>query len=311
MSTTAITIPASYETQPMQHIKLSHHPAGASAATPVILVTLNRPEKRNAFTGTMATELEWAFTTLDRDERVKVIVLTGAGDTFCAGADLDIGFPDNRQERPIDHRDSGGRVALAIHRCRKTTIAAMQGSAVGVGMTMTLPATIRLAHQDSKYGFVFARRGITMESCSAYFLPRLIGYSRAMYLVATGQVFAPTAPHFDGLFAETFPQRAQVRTRALALADEIARNVSPMAAVLNRALMWRGPRSAEEAHLLDSSILAHMFASEDQREGVRAFLEKRKADFRATLEEHGPENYPWWAEVHVDRKPAAVGEAKL
>ncbi|RAH82599.1 enoyl-CoA hydratase/isomerase family protein [Aspergillus japonicus CBS 114.51] len=308
---TAITIPASYETQPTQHIKLSHHPAGSSTATPVILVTLNRPEKRNAFTGTMATELEWAFTTLDRDERVKVIVLTGAGDTFCAGADLDIGFPDNKQERPIDHRDSGGRVALAIHRCRKTTIAAMQGSAVGVGMTMTLPATIRLAHQESKYGFVFARRGITMESCSAYFLPRLIGYSRAMYLVATGQVFAPTAPHFDGLFAETFPRREQVRARALALADEIARNVSPMAAVLNRALMWRGPRSAEEAHLLDSSILAHMFASKDQREGVRAFLEKRKADFRATLEEHGPENYPWWAEVHVERKPAAVGESKL
>jgi enoyl-CoA hydratase/carnithine racemase len=157
-----VVIPSSYEKLPTRHIKLSHYPAGAENATPVVVVILNRPEKRNTFTSAMAEDLEQVFAMIDRDERVKVVVLTGAGNTFCAGADLEIGFPRGQDERPVDHRDrlvvctyhsqpscpmlkchSGGRVALAIHRCRKPTIAAMQGSAVGVGMTMTLPAVIR------------------------------------------------------------------------------------------------------------------------------------------------------------------------
>ncbi|KAK1143455.1 hypothetical protein N8T08_006783 [Aspergillus melleus] len=304
----SIDIPTSYETLPTTHIKLSHHPAGSAYATPVVIITLNRPEKRNAFTSQMADDLERVFATLDLDERVKAVVLTGAGPTFCAGADLEIGFRGG-PERAGDHRDSGGRVALAIHRCRKPTIAAIQGSAVGVGMTMTLPAVIRIAHEKSKYGFVFARRGITMESCSSYFLPRLIGYSRALYLVSTGGVFPATSPHFNGLFAETLPEQAQILPRALELAVEMAQNVSPMASALNRALLWRGPESAEEAHLLESSVISQMFGSKDQMEGVKAFFEKRQPDFTATLEEHGPANYPWWHEVNIDTKPKAVKEA--
>ncbi|PLB45290.1 enoyl-CoA hydratase/isomerase family protein [Aspergillus steynii IBT 23096] len=303
----SIMIPTSYESLPTTHIKLSHHPAGSASATPVVIVTLNRPDKGNAFTPQMAEGLERVFATFDLDECVKTVVLTGAGTFFCAGADLDIGFRRG-PERASDHRDSGGRVALAIHRCRKPTIAAMQGSAVGVGMTMTLPAVIRIAHEKSKYGFVFARRGITMESCSSYFLPRLIGYSRALYLVSTGGVFPSTSPHFNGLFAESLPEQAQILPRALELAAEIAENVSPMASALNRALVWRGPESAEEAHLLESNIIWHMFGSKDQEEGVKAFFEKRKPDFKATLEEHGPANYPWWYEVHIDTKPRAARE---
>jgi enoyl-CoA hydratase/carnithine racemase len=137
-----ISIPTSYETIPTTNIKLSHHPPGSPTATPVIIVTLNRPENQNAFTIDMMHDFEKVYPIFDVDERVKVIVLTGAGKTFCAGADLDIGFRGG-EERVMDHRDGGGRLALAIHRCRKPTIVAMQGSAVGLGMTMTLPAAIR------------------------------------------------------------------------------------------------------------------------------------------------------------------------
>ncbi|EAW08527.1 enoyl-CoA hydratase/isomerase family protein [Aspergillus clavatus NRRL 1] len=296
-----ITIPTSYEALPTTHIKVAHHPAGSPTATPVVIVSLNRPEKHNAFTQIMAENLEKVFGMFDLDERVKAVVLTGAGNAFCAGADLEIGFGGGRERvRTTDHRDSGGRVALAIHRCRKPTIAAMQGSAVGVGMTMTLPAAIRIAHASSKYGFVFARRGIFMESCSSYFLPRLIGYSRAMYLVSTGGVFPSTSKHFDGLFAETLPDKSRVLPRALELATDIAENVSPMASALNRALMWRCSDSAEEAHLLESGILYHMFGALNQKEGVSAFFEKRKPNFQATLEQDGPANYPWWSEVNID-----------
>ncbi|CEL06095.1 Putative Enoyl-CoA hydratase/isomerase family protein (AFU_orthologue; AFUA_1G01890) [Aspergillus calidoustus] len=304
-----LEIPASYETLATKHIKVSHYPVGSATATPVVIVTLNRPEKRNAFTMTMSEDLEKVYTLFDRDERVRVVVLTGAGNTFCAGADLEIGF-HALEERSKDHRDSGGRVALAVHRCRKPTIAAMQGSAVGVGMTMVLPAAIRIAHETSKYGFVFARRGITMESCSSYFLPRLIGFSRANYLVTTGAVYPSTSPHFGGLFQETMPEQTQVLPRALALATEIAENVSPMASALNRELMWRGPDSAEEAHLLESEVIYHRFISPDQKEGVTAFFEKRKPRFIGDVDQYQPASYPWWSDVNID-PPSSTKESKL
>ncbi|KUJ16977.1 ClpP/crotonase [Mollisia scopiformis] len=310
-SPTPLSPPTTYETLPLTHIKVTHYPPGSPTATQVVVVSLNRPEKQNAFTVEMMGDFETIYPLLDVDERVKVIVLTGAGRTFCAGADLERGFKGG-EERAVDHRDGGGRVALAIYRCRKPTVAAMQGSAVGVGMTMVLPAAIRIAHETSKYGFVFARRGITMESASSFFLPRLIGYSRAMYLITTGAVFPPTSPHFGHLFQETVKDANEVLPRAIELATEIAEHTSGLAGFLNRNLMWRGPGSAEESHLVDSAVLYHMFSNRDQREGVSSFLEKRRPRFEATVEEDAPPTFPWWVEVDTgSRAKVRKGPAKL
>lgn len=150
---------------------------------------------------------------------------------------------------------------LCIYRCRKPTIMAMNGSAVGLGMTMGLSAAIRIAHTSSKYGFVFARRGITMESNSSFFLPKLIGYSNAVYLLTTGDVYRGDSKHFGGLFQEIVEDQAGVLKRALELATSIADKTSILAGFLNRELMWRGKPSAEETHLLDSAVLYHMFAN--------------------------------------------------
>ncbi|KAK7531473.1 ClpP/crotonase-like domain-containing protein [Phyllosticta citribraziliensis] len=255
----------------------------------------------------MMDDLETIYSIADVDERVKVVVLTGAGRTFCAGADLEVGFSAASDlKRVVDERDSGGRVALAMYRCRKPTIAAMQGSAVGLGMTMTLPAAIRIGYEGGKYGFVFARRGITMESCSSFFLPRLIGYSSAMYLLSTGDTYPPHSPHFGHLFQETLPDAAQVLPRALELARNMVQNVSPLASYMNRCLMWRNPGSAEAAHLLDSAVLFHMFTARDQQEGVDAFMQKRKPNFQATVEDDAPPNFPWWYEIDTGRRPVAA-----
>lgn len=170
-----IPLPTSYNDLPFKEILLSHVPSTSPTPTPIILVTLHRPGKHNAFTNTMMEELVNAFTLIDVDPRVKCAIVTGHGRIFCAGADLESAFKGG-EERPSEHRDGGGRVALAVHRCRKPVIGALQGSAVGIGITMTLPMSIRIAYEGAKIGFVFARRGLVMEACSSYYLPRLIGY---------------------------------------------------------------------------------------------------------------------------------------
>ncbi|RVX66546.1 hypothetical protein B0A52_09422 [Exophiala mesophila] len=299
-----VQIPKSYETLPVKHVKVSHYPEGTSEPTPVIVVTLNRPKQGNAFTNQMMTDFELVYPMFDLDERVKAIVVTGAGKFFCAGADLDIGFPsDGDRERIVDHRDSGGRLNLAIYRCRKPTIVALNGSAVGLGMTLGLSAAIRIAHASSKYGFVFARRGITMESNSSFFLPRLIGHSNALYLLTTGDVYRGDSKHFGSLFQEVIADQAGVLKRALELATNIAEKTSVLAGFMNRELMWRGKTTVEETHLLDSAVLYHMFANKDCKEGVMSFLEKREPNFTATLEDDGPPIYPWFSEVDTGSRP--------
>ncbi len=169
-----VELPSSYSDLPFEQIRIFNVPESAKEVTPVVVLQLYRPNNYNAFTDKLMRELETAYEMFDLDGRVKVVVMTGYGKMFCAGADLDIGF-SRGLEHTKDNRDGGGRVSLGIHRCRKPTIAAIHGSAVGVGITMSLPQTIRVAYEKAKIGFVFARRGLVMEACSSFFLPKLIG----------------------------------------------------------------------------------------------------------------------------------------
>lgn len=198
---------------------------------------------------------------------------------------------------------------MAIHRCTKPTIAAIQGAAVGVGITMTLPMTIRIAAAPAKIGFVFARRGLAMEAASSYFLPRLVGYSRALHVVTTGSVYPANHRLLDGLFSEVLDKPADVLPRALELADDIATNCSGISIALNKALMFRGMNSAEEQHLLDSRVLYGLYGTKDLQEGVAAFMEKRDVKFTGTIKD-APPTYPWWFAVDT-RVPEGPDKAKL
>jgi enoyl-CoA hydratase/carnithine racemase len=257
----------------------------------------------------MSNDLVNAFDLLSLDPRVKAIVLTGHDKMFCAGADLEGGQGlSYANDTARTHRDGGGKVTLAIHRCTKPVIAAINGSAVGVGITMTLPMNIRIVSEKAKIGFVFARRGIVMEAASSYFLPRLIGLSKAMHLVTTGSVYPSTDPLFRELFSEIVPPE-KVLPRALELADEIARNTSAVSTHLMKDMMWRNPGTAEGTHLLDSKILLEVFDGKDKKEGVDSFLQKRPADFRGNMADNAPSVWPWWDPVDV-KAPASIGGLK-
>ncbi|KAL3457172.1 ClpP/crotonase-like domain-containing protein [Aspergillus heterothallicus] len=311
----AAALPPSYSALVLPDVRVSHVPASSSAPTPVILVQLDRPRHKNAFTLSMHESLIRLYTYLDIDPRVKAIVLSGAGSSFCAGMDLNIGFGQGgkasdqlsfgKTQRDNDHRDSGGQVALAIHNCSKPTVVALNGAAVGIGITMCLPATIRVACSDAKVGFVFARRGLTMEACSAWFLPRLIGLSKAMHLVSTGSVYAASDPLLQGLFSELLPTPEATLQRALVLAQDIARNTSVVATKLMRDMMCRAPESPEEMHLLDSRVINSRYGSHDNLEGVRSFFEKRPPIFSDTMQQHKPDFHPWWKPTDV-RDPSKL-----
>lgn len=197
---------------------------------------------------------------------------------------------------------SGGQVSLAIYRCPKPTIAAIQGSAVGVGITMTLPATIRIAYSGAKVGFVFARRGLVMEASSSFFLPKLVGMSKAQHLVATGAVYPATDKLFDGLFSELLDTPEAVLPRALEIAKDIADNCSTVSVALMKEMMYRPYASPEEQHLLDSRLIFDLYKTPDLKEGVASFLEKRPVKFTGTLARDAPVHYPWWTPVDISTR---------
>jgi enoyl-CoA hydratase/carnithine racemase len=250
----------------------------------VLTITLDRPDRLNAWTPTMQRELLDAFDRSDADDDVRAVIVTGEGRGFCAGADLAGGGEtfDYRARGVTDEipRDGGGRVALRIYDSLKPVIAAINGPAVGVGITMTLPMDIRLAATGAKIGFVFARRGIVPEAASSWFLPRLVGISQAMEWVATGRVFDAEEAQQGGLVRSVHAPD-DLLPFAHSLAREIADNAAPVSVALARRLMWRGLGAAHPmaAHRADSRAMFSRGRSADAVEGVTSFLEKRPATY--------------------------------
>jgi enoyl-CoA hydratase/carnithine racemase len=282
----------------------------------ILTLTLNRPEQLNAFNGPMMNELIAAFDAADADDAVRAIIVTGAGRAFCAGADLSQGAKtfdyakrDDKPDKagtPVDAagnpvwshesvRDGGGRVTLRIYECLKPVIAAINGPAVGIGATMLLPMDIRLASETARIGFVFARRGITPEACSSWFLPRLVGISRALEWTYSGRIF-PAAEALSGGLVSAVHAPDALLPAARALAREIVDHAAPVSVALTRQMMWRmlGADHPMEAHKIDSRSIYARGASPDAKEGVMSFLEKRPAQFTSRVSTDMPAFFPWW-----------------
>jgi enoyl-CoA hydratase/carnithine racemase len=270
-------------------------------------LTLDRPDRLNTFTAAMARELGEVCAAVDADDAVRVLVVTGAGRAFCAGADLgEGGATFDRRDRPErtgtiggSARDWGGVASLPFAALRTPVIAAVNGPAVGIGATLTLPMDIRIAAESARFGFVFTRRGIIQEAASSWFLPRVVGISQAMEWVATGRVFDAAEALRGRLVSRVVPD-GELMSTAYSLAREIADNTSGLAVAAARQLLWSmlGASSPWEAHRAESVALAALGAGEDAAEGVRSFLEKRAAVFRAPVRE--VPGVPAWPEPPAD-----------
>ena len=266
----------------------------------VATIELHRPDRLNAFTGTMMRELIAAFDLVDADDGVSAVIVTGSGRAFCAGADLGGGGgtfagPELSEDGGAGvRRDGGGTVSLRIFDCTKPVIAAINGPAVGVGITMTLPMDVRMASTDAKMGFVFVRRGIVPEACSSWFLPRIVGISRAQEWVATGRVFGAEEA-LDGGLVRSLHAPDRLLDDARALAREIADNAAPVSVALARRMLWRmlGAAHPMEAHRADSRGMQVRGRSADAAEGVTSFLEKRPPRFVDRVSDGLPDVLPW------------------
>jgi enoyl-CoA hydratase/carnithine racemase len=272
----------------------------------ILTLTLDRPEVLNAFTPRMQQELIDACDRIDADDAVRAVVVTGRGRGFCAGADLSAGgstFDAEarggaiRDDRGLPPRDGGGLVTLRLFNLTKPVIAAVNGPAVGVGVTMTLPMDVRLASETARFGFVFTRRGLVPEAASSWFLPRVVGISRALEWVCTGRVFPAEEALAGGLVRSIHPPD-ELLPAARALAREMAEGTSPVSVALSRQMLWRmlGASHPMDAHRVDSRGIADRGSSPDAREGVESFLEKRPASFPLRVSDGMPDFYPWWEE---------------
>lgn len=266
----------------------------------VLTITLNRPDRLNAFNTEMLEELLAALDRVDADDEVRVVIFTGAGRAFCAGADLGAGgrtFDSGETETVDSHRDGGGLLTLRLFDLKKPVIAAINGPAVGVGVTMSLAMDVRLASEAARFGFVFTRRGIVPEAASSWFLPRLVGMGQALEWMLSGRIFPAREALEGGLVSRVLPPD-ELLPAAQALAREIAENTSAVSVALARQLLWRmlGAAHPMEAHRVDSKAIFAMGRSPDAYEGVSSFLEKRAPRFSMRVSSDMPPFFPWWKE---------------
>ena len=272
----------------------------------IATITLNRPDKLNAFNTQMMRDMIAAFDATDADDAVRCVIVTGAGRAFCAGADLAGGADTfdyekrsaaDREARTRDgvQRDGGGLLTLRIFDSLKPVISACNGAAVGVGVTMQLAMDIRLASTDARYGFVFARRGLNPEAASSWFLPHLVGVQTALEWCYTGRIF-PAQEAFDRGLVRSLHAPADLLPAARAIAREIADNASPVSVAITRQLIWRmaGAAHPMEAHRADSRGIQARGRSSDAREGVTSFLEKRPPAFPGKVSKDLPDIWPHW-----------------
>lgn len=268
----------------------------------ILTITLNRPDKLNAFTEQMRVEIIDALDRADADDDVRAIIFTGAGRGYCAGADLSAGGGTfdyaKRGHAPGEVvRDGGGVLTLRIYQCKKPVIGAINGPSVGVGSTMQLPMDIRIASEKARFGFVFAQRGVVPEACSSYFLPRLVGMQQALDWGFSGRVFEADEALKGGLVKEVVPHD-QLLPRAREIAKSYMERTSAVSVALIRAMFWRllAADHPMEAHQVDSRNMVYMGASADAQEGVSSFLEKRAPNFPMKVSRDLPPFYPWWDE---------------
>jgi enoyl-CoA hydratase/carnithine racemase len=263
----------------------------------ILTIAINRPERLNALTEAAINEFIGILDLADQNDGVKAIIVTGTGRGFCAGADLEKGgdtFADS-QTPESEYRDWGGRLTLRIYEMKKPMIGAINGPAVGVGITMTLPMDIRIASTNAKVGFVFTRRGIAPEACSGWFLPRVVGISKAAEWTLTGRILSMQEALSGGLVSQVVEPDELLPT-AVSIAREIVENTSSISVALTRQLLWRmlGADHPMESHLIESKMIQWLGSQGDAKEGVSSFLEKRAPQFKMKVSEDMPPFYPWW-----------------
>lgn len=273
----------------------------------VLTLTIDRPQARNTVTYPLLDELLDAFAKADADPAVRAVIVTGTGDLFSAGTDLSAGSggydADSPTFKPLrgGKRDVGGELALRIFNSTKPVIAAINGTAVGIGITMVLPMDVRIAAEGARFGMPFSRRGIVPESCATWFLPRIVGIATAVDWAVTGRIFTADEALAAGLVCELVPAE-QVLARAREVAADIAQNTSAVSVALTRQLLWRqlGAPHPMSANQLESQALLALGQMGDAREGVAAFKEKRTASFPLRIPQDLPDFYPWWSEEPFD-----------
>ena len=277
-------------------------------AEQILTITLNRPDRLNAFTLRMKDEVVHALAEADRNDDIRAVIVTGAGKVFCAGMEMQpedgghlFGYDDAEgMDPPLETiRDSGGELSLAIYNCRKPVIAAINGAAVGVGITMTLPMDIRLVAANSKIGFVFTQRGITPEACSSWFLPRVVGIQKALEWVISGDIFMAEEGEKAGLF-HSVHDKGEVLDVARCIARKLIAKSSPVAVALAKQMLWRNPNLSHpaEAHVVESKMIYWSNEFWDGKDGFTAFLEKRDPRFETSLADV-PKQFDFWNEPPI------------